>query len=64
MFHYAHAANASVYLCVLIRVAVPRMRGQEKWIEARTIQDCGRLEEGQVIAVLARGLGLATCPYA
>ena len=42
---------------VLIRAAVSHMRGQEKWIEARTIQDCGRLEEGQVIEVL--GLGLA-----
>ena len=42
---------------VLIRAAVSRVLGQEKWIEARTIQDCGRLEEGQVIEV--RGLGLA-----
>ena len=31
--------------------------GQEKWIEARTVQDCGRLDEGQVIEV--QGLGLA-----
>ena len=33
------------------------IRWQDKWVEAWTIQDCGRLDEGQVIEV--QGLGLA-----
>ena len=56
VFRYARAAAASVYTCLM---GIPyhtyplrrHVCAQERWIEARTVQDCGRLDEGQVIEV-------------